>query len=177
LAWFSWFMASFFIKFNCLLTISTSNEMLHYRKVCPFRSEHILCGCDNWAWAPNCLLVLLLGMTRRIMITLVTDIYVGLCLFSPWQGIFYMSTLNTLLSATWQGICHGYHCLKCETTHAYGVPHFLCFDHPMHMLQIGDAKHKLGVLKFSGQVLVRQEISVKKYLLCETNFCGLWIRF
>jgi hypothetical protein len=90
------------------------------------------------------------------------DIYVGLCLFSPWQGIFYMSTLNTLLSATWQGICHGYHCLKCETTHAYGVPHFLCFDHPMHMLQIGDAKHKLGVLKFSGQVLVRQEKSMKK---------------
>ncbi|KAL3612874.1 hypothetical protein D5086_003894 [Populus alba] len=89
------------------------------------------------------------------------------------RGIFYMSTFNTLLSATWQGICNGYHCLKCETTHAYGVPHFLCLDHPMYRLQIGDAKDKLGVLKFSGQVLVRQEISVKKYLLCESNFCGL----
>ncbi|KAJ6950837.1 hypothetical protein NC651_004503 [Populus alba x Populus x berolinensis] len=65
-----------------------------------------------------------MGMTRRFMITLVTGIHVGLCLFSPW-------------------------------------------------LQIGDPKDKLGVLKFSGQVLVRQEISVKKYLLCETNFCGL----
>ncbi|KAJ7015300.1 hypothetical protein NC653_004571 [Populus alba x Populus x berolinensis] len=31
------------------------------------------------------------------------------------------------------------------------------------MLQIGDAKDKLGVLKFSGQVLVRQEISVKAF--------------
>lgn len=55
------------------------------------------------------------------------DIYVGLCLFSPLQGIFYTSTFNTFLSATWQGICQGHRCLRFETIHACEVCLFSIF--------------------------------------------------
>ncbi|KAB5534986.1 hypothetical protein DKX38_018072 [Salix brachista] len=36
-------------------------------------------------------------------------------------------SFNTLLSATWQGICQGYRCLRSETIHACGVCHFSLF--------------------------------------------------
>lgn len=92
--------------------------------------ERILCECDSQLGLSSYLsyfLVPQLDMTRRIMITLVKHIYVGFCLFSPLQGTFYTSAFNTLLSATWQGICQGYHCLRSETIHACGVCHFSLF--------------------------------------------------
>lgn len=90
--------------------------------------EHILCEYNNLASAPTCLISsTAIRYDKKNHGYFSEDIYVGLCLFSPLQGKFYMSTFNTFLSATWQGICQGHRCLRFETIHACEVCLFSLF--------------------------------------------------